>query len=212
MAVKNSAAALDRLTERACSVQTQRTRPNETRGAEDAHSAEMAENGTTSSSQSIDSRQPGRSHDQGHVSRKTDQVRTSLELTRITLHRLEPTCKAAAVTSATSDTASLSAETYTVDSFQHLRRATHGETCERLQRQESIRHNHSPQTMLDNPRNAVTDAAPVSVVEYDAPAPTVEYTASVTTMKVPTTVVTQPVAHESDYFSNSVTYVVRYTL
>ena len=45
MAVKYSAAALDRLTERACSVQTQRTRPNGTRGAEDAHSAEMAETG-----------------------------------------------------------------------------------------------------------------------------------------------------------------------
>ena len=52
----------------------------------------MAENGTTSSSQSIDSRESGRPHDQGHDSRETDQVRTSLELARITLHRLEPTC------------------------------------------------------------------------------------------------------------------------
>ena len=38
----------------------QRTRPNETCRAEDARSAGMAENGTTSSSQSINSRQPGR--------------------------------------------------------------------------------------------------------------------------------------------------------
>ena len=158
---------------------------------------------------------PCRSHDQGHVSRKTDEVRTSLELTRITLHRHEPTCTAvSAVTSATSDTASFSTETYKVDSFQHqhLRRATHGGTCERPQRQESIRHNHSPQTLLDNPRNAAALAAPVSVVEYDAPAPTVVYAASETTMTVPTTVDTQLVAHGSDYFSSSVTYVVRYTL
>ena len=92
MEVQNGAAALGRLTEHAGSVQTQRTRPNETCRAEDAHSAGMAENGTTSISHSIDSRQFGRPHDQGHVSRKTDQVRTNLELTRITLRRLEPTC------------------------------------------------------------------------------------------------------------------------
>ena len=56
MAVQNSAAALDRLTEGACSVQTQMARQNETHRAEDARSARMAKNGTTSSSQSIDSR------------------------------------------------------------------------------------------------------------------------------------------------------------
>ena len=197
----------------ALAVQTQRTRLNEPCRAEDTHSAGMAENRATSSSPSIDSRQPGRPHDQGHDSRETDQVRTSLELARITLHRLEPTCTAA-VTSATSDTATLSAKTYTVDSFQHQnhRRAAHGETCERLQRQESIRHNHSSQTILDNPGNAVTYAAPVSVVGYVALAPTVDCAASVTTMTVPTTVDTQPVADGSDYFRRSVTFDVWYTL
>ena len=66
--------------------------------------------------------------------------------------------------------------------------------------------------MLDNPRNAATYAAPVSVVEYDAPAPTVEYAASVTTMTVPTTAVSQAVAHGSDYFSSSGTYDVWYAV
>ena len=66
--------------------------------------------------------------------------------------------------------------------------------------------------MLNNPRDAATYAAPVSVVEYVTPAPTVEYAASVTTMTVPTTVDTQPVAHGSDYVRSSVTDDVRYTL
>ena len=51
---------------------------NETYREEDAHSAGMAENGTTSNPQSIDSRQSGRPHDQSHESRETDQVRTSV--------------------------------------------------------------------------------------------------------------------------------------
>ena len=55
---------------------TRRTRSNETYRVEDAHSAGMAENGTTSNPQSIDSRQSGRPHDQSHESRETDQVRT----------------------------------------------------------------------------------------------------------------------------------------
>ena len=55
-------------------------------------SAGMAENGTTSNPQSIDSRQSGRPHDQSHESRETDQVRTSVELARSILHRLEPLC------------------------------------------------------------------------------------------------------------------------
>ena len=117
LAVQNSAAASDRFTECACSVQTQRARSNETCRAEDAHSAGMARNGTTSSSQSIDSRQSSRPHDPGHDSRETDQVRTSLGLARITLRRLEPTCTA--VTSATSVTQTLSIETNTVNSFQY---------------------------------------------------------------------------------------------
>ena len=116
------------------------------------------------------------------------------------------------MTSATSVTETLSVETYTVDSFQHYRRAAQGETCERLQRQESIRHNHSPQTVLDNPRIAVTYTAPVPVVEYVAPAPTVEYAASVTTMTVPTTVDTHPVVQGSDYFSSSVACDVWYAV
>ena len=151
----------------------------------------------------------------------------ALNLTRITLHRLEPTCTAATVatvTSATSDIALLSAETYTVDSFQHLRRATHGERSVNDYKHtdsESMRHNHLPQTMLGIPRNAVTYAAPISVVEYDAPAPILEYAASVTTMTVPTTVVTQPEkpvkpeeseTHGSDYFNSSVTYDVQTAL
>ena len=114
MAVQNSAAYLDRLTKCARSVQTQRTRPKETCRAEDARSAGMAKKGTTSSSQCIDSRQSGRPHDQGNDSRETDQVRTSLELTRITLHRLEPTCTAA-MTSATSITETLTVEMNTVN-------------------------------------------------------------------------------------------------
>ena len=45
MAVQSSAVALDKLTKCACSVKTQRTRPSETRGTEDAQSAGTAENG-----------------------------------------------------------------------------------------------------------------------------------------------------------------------
>ena len=82
-----------------------------------------------------------------------------LELTRITLHRLEPTCTAT-VTSVVhsqqlpaSDTTLLSAETLSVDSFQHQHfgRATHGEeTCERLQIHTSFCHDHSPQPFTSN--------------------------------------------------------------
>ena len=124
MAVQNRAVASDRFTERTRSVLTQRARSKETGRAEDAHSAGMAEHGTTSSSQSIDSRQSSRPHDQGHDSRETDQVRTSLELARITLHRLEPTCTA--VTSAAAVTETLSVETNTVNSFQTHRLTAHG--------------------------------------------------------------------------------------
>ena len=53
---------------------------------------EWLKNGTTSNPQSIDSRQSGRPHDQSHESRETDQVRTSVELARSILHRLEPIC------------------------------------------------------------------------------------------------------------------------
>ena len=88
MAVQNSTAASDRLTERTRGVQTKKARLNETCRAEDAHSAGVAENGTTSNPQSIDSRQSGRPHDQGHDSRETDQVRTRFELARITPRRL----------------------------------------------------------------------------------------------------------------------------
>ena len=87
---------------------------------------EWLQNGTTSSSQSIDSRQSGRLHDQGIDSRETDQVRTSLELTRITLHRLEPTCTAT-MTSATSITETLTVEMNTVNSLQHHRLTACGE-------------------------------------------------------------------------------------
>ena len=45
MAVQNSTAASDGLTERTRGVQATRTRSNETYRAEDAHSAGMAENG-----------------------------------------------------------------------------------------------------------------------------------------------------------------------
>ena len=96
-----------------------RTWQNETYRVEDAHSAGMAEKGTRTSSQSIDSRQSSRSYDQGHVSRKTDQVRTSLELARSILHRLEPTCTVTTVTSAIPITETLSVEMNTVNSFQH---------------------------------------------------------------------------------------------
>ena len=97
--------------------------------------------------------------------KKTDQVRTSLEFARSILHRLEPTCT---VTSVTPITETLSVEMNTVNSLQHQTqyysqqkhiqltafsisildvRHTEKETCERLQRQESTRRNHLPQTV-----------------------------------------------------------------
>ena len=82
MAIRNSTATSDGLTERTRGVQATRTGSNETYRAEDARSAGMAENGTTSNPKSIDSRQSGRPHDQSHESRETDQVRTSVELAR----------------------------------------------------------------------------------------------------------------------------------
>ena len=51
-AVQNSTASSDNCSERICGVQTKKARSNETHRAEDAHSAEMAEHGTTSYSQS----------------------------------------------------------------------------------------------------------------------------------------------------------------
>ena len=96
---------------------------NETYRAEDACSAGMAENGTTSNPQSIDSRQSGRLRDQSRESRETDQVRTSVELARSILHRLEPPCT---VTSDTPITETLSVEMNTVNSFQHHRLAACG--------------------------------------------------------------------------------------
>ena len=92
MAIQNSTATSDGLTECTRGLQATRTGSNETYRAEDARSAGMAENGTTSNPQSIDSRQSGRPHDQSHESRETDQVRTSVELARSILHRLEPIC------------------------------------------------------------------------------------------------------------------------
>ena len=86
MAVQNSIATSDGLTERTRGLQATRTGWNETYRAGDARSAGMAENGATSNPQSIDSRQSGRPHDQSHESRETDQVRTSVELARSMLH------------------------------------------------------------------------------------------------------------------------------
>ena len=96
---------------------------HETHRAEDAHSARTAESGTASYPQSVDSRQSGRPHDQGHDSRKTDQVRTCFELARIILHRLEP---AYAVTSVTPITETLTVEVTTVNSFQNHRLTAYG--------------------------------------------------------------------------------------
>ena len=107
----------------ALAVRKQRARSNEHVELQTSTLQEMAENGTTSSSQSIDSRESGRPHDQGHDSRETDQVRTSLELARITLHRLEPTCT---VSSATSVTETLSVDTNTANSFQYHRLTAYG--------------------------------------------------------------------------------------
>ena len=98
MAAQNSTATSDGLTERTRGLQATRTGSNETCRVEDAHSAGMAENGTTSNPQSIDSRQSGRPHDHSRESRETDQVRTSLELARSMLHRHEPTCTVTLVT------------------------------------------------------------------------------------------------------------------
>ena len=60
MTVHSSTASTNRITERTCGVQAKRAKSNETHRAEDAHSAGMAENGTTTQSQSVDSRQSGR--------------------------------------------------------------------------------------------------------------------------------------------------------
>ena len=62
---------------------------NETHRVEDAHSAGMAENGTTPCPQSVDSRQSGRPHAECHDPRKADQVRTCSKLPRVNLHRHE---------------------------------------------------------------------------------------------------------------------------
>ena len=148
---------------------------------------------------------PANPHDQGHVSRKTDQVWTSLDPTRITLHRLEPTCTATAVTSdvhsqqlPASDTTLLSAETLSVDSFSASAFwpcNTRRKTCERLQIHTSICHNHSPQQFTSNSSgySAQCNTTETSVlIEYDSPIPILVYAVLVTTMTVPTTVVTQP--------------------
>ena len=92
VAVQSRAVSANRHTERTCGVQAKRSWSNETHRVDDAHSAQMHENGTTSYPQSIGSRQSGRPHDQGHDQRATAQVRTCSELARINLHRLGPTC------------------------------------------------------------------------------------------------------------------------
>ena len=63
-----------------------------THRVEDAHRAGMAENGTLSYPQSVDSRQSGRPHDQGHDARETDQVCTCSELVTINFDSRGPTC------------------------------------------------------------------------------------------------------------------------
>ena len=80
MAVQNSTAPSDGLTERTCGVPAKKAGSNETRRAEDDHSAGMAEKGTTSYPQSVDSRQSGRLHDQGHDWRKLIKFGRALNL------------------------------------------------------------------------------------------------------------------------------------
>ena len=82
----------------------------------------MAENGTTSHPHCIDSRQPSRHHDQSHDPRKTGQVRTCLELARINLHRLGPTCTGTTVTAITETLTVLKS---TVNSSQNHRLTAH---------------------------------------------------------------------------------------
>ena len=137
MAVQNSTAASDGLTERACGVQATRTRSNETCRIEDAHSAGMAENGATLNPQSMDSRQSGRPHGKSHESRENDQVLTSVELARSILHRLEPTCT---VTSVTPITETLSVDMNTVNSFQHHSLAAYGGKLENNDDEDRDRH------------------------------------------------------------------------
>ena len=119
LAVQHSTASSDRLTERTCAVQAKRAWSNETHRAEDAHSAGMAENGTTTYSQGVDSRQSATHQD----SRETDQVWTYSELARIILHRLGPT---GTVRSVAPITESLTVEMNTVNSFQNHRLPVHG--------------------------------------------------------------------------------------
>ena len=153
MAVQNSTATSDGLTERTCGVQA--TRAGST-GAEDARSAGMAENGTTSNPQSIDSRQSGRLYDQSHESRETDQVRTSVELARSILHRLEPPC------TVTSDwcnrqsiTEILTVEMNTVNSFQYHRLRKRGKLGynDDEDRDRHVTTALPPQTVFGNPQH-----------------------------------------------------------
>ena len=157
MAVQNSTASSDRLAKRTCGVQAERTWSNETHRVDDANSAGMAENGTISHPQSVDSRQPSRPHDQGHDSRETDQVWTCLELARIIPHRLEPTCT---VRSISPITETLTVLMNTVNSFQNHRRTENwgylGTTSE-TEIDDSTQ--HSTSNMRDDTNNAPTKEA-----------------------------------------------------
>ena len=162
MAVQNSTATSDGLTERTRGVQATRAGSNETHRAEDAHSAGMAENGTTSNPQSIDSRQSRRPHDQSHESRETDHVRTSVELARSILHRLEPPC------TVTSDwcnrqsiTEILTVEMNTVNSFQYhrLRKRVKLGYNDDEDRDRHVTTALPPQTVFGNPQNVSANVA-----------------------------------------------------
>ena len=150
MAVQSSTAASDaQSTFAAC--KRRGSWSNVTHRVEDRHSAGMAENGTSAYPQSIDSRQSGRPHDQGHDSRETDQVWTCSELARIILHSLGPTC---IVTSVTFITETLAVWMNTVNSLQNHRLTVYrwnlGTKTETV-----IDTTASPlQTVLMNPPNA----------------------------------------------------------
>ena len=64
----------DRLAECLSSMSTAWTWPNATRRADNARRAGMTENGTTPDTQSVDSQQSGRSHDQGQSCSNSDAL------------------------------------------------------------------------------------------------------------------------------------------
>ena len=124
----------------------------------------MAENGTTSYPQSIDSRHSGRPHDPGHDPTETDQVWTCPELARVILHILGPTCT---VTSVTPITATLTVLMNTVNNFQNHRLTIYLGSM--IETRSTVREKNSSQpstkTVLYPPNASVNVASMMTVTD-----------------------------------------------